>query len=90
MKFIDKSAASEILSKSPRTLIRYRQQGILIEGIHCARVGNEWLYNEELIKDLITCGMNPNHPDHQRAIAYYQSQKLGNQLKNRRQKYQVT
>ena len=89
MNFINKNRASEILSKSPRTLIRYRQQGILIEGIHCAFVGNEWLYNEELLNDLITCNMNPMHPDHQRAIAYYQSQKLGNQLKGRQKKYQA-
>ncbi|MBW4680648.1 MAG: hypothetical protein KME19_11085 [Microcoleus vaginatus WJT46-NPBG5] len=88
--FIDKKQAGEILSKSSRTLNRYRSRGILIEGIHCAYVGNEWLYNEELLKDLITCGMNPNHPDHQRAIAYYQSQKLGNQLKGRQKKYQAT
>lgn len=88
--FIDKKQAGEILSKSPRTLNRYRNRGILIEGIHCAYVGNEWLYNEELLKDLITCGMNPNHPDHQRAIAYYQSQKLGNQVKGRQKKYQAT
>ncbi|MCT7952887.1 helix-turn-helix domain-containing protein [Ancylothrix sp. C2] len=87
--FVDKRTAAEILSKSPRTLIRYRTQGILIEGIHCAFVGNEWLYNEELLQDLITCNMNPQHPDHQRAIAYYQSQKLGNKLKGRRQKYQA-
>ncbi len=84
MKFVDKEEASEILSKSPRTLIRYRKQGILIEGIHCAKVGNEWLYNKELIEDLISCGLNNSHPDHQRAIHYYQSQKLGNQLKRKK------
>jgi len=87
--FVNKAIASEILSKSPRTLIRYRNRGILIEGIHCAFVGNEWLYNKELIEDLITCGMDTQHPDHQRAIAYYQSQKMGNQLKGRLKKYQV-
>jgi hypothetical protein len=87
--FINKTEAGKLISKSPRTLIRYRKQGILIEGIHCAMVGNEWLYHKELIEDLISCGMNPNHPDHQRAIAYYQSQKMGNKLKSRHQKYQV-
>lgn len=87
--FVNKMIAAELLSKSPRTLIRYRQQGILIEGIHCALVGNEWLYNKELIEDLICCGMNSQHPDHQRAIAYYQSQKLGNQFKGRVKKCQA-
>lgn len=82
--FVSKHRAAEILSKSVRTLVNYRHQGILKEGIHCAFVGNEWLYHEELLLDLIACGLNPHHPDHQRAILYYQSQKAGNQL-NRRQ-----
>ncbi|MGL4376193.1 MAG: hypothetical protein ACRCT1_07120 [Microcoleaceae cyanobacterium] len=86
---VNKNRASELLSKSSRTLLRYRQQGIFIEGIHCCFVGNEWLYQEELILDLAMCGMNPYHPDHQRAIAYFQSQKMGNKLKGRPQKYQA-
>lgn len=87
--FIDKYAAANVLNKSPRTLIRYRQQGILIDGIHCALAGSKWLYHKELLEDLIACGMNPKHPDHQRAIAYCQKQKLGNKLKGQK-KCQVT
>lgn len=88
--FVNKRDAGAVLSKSSTTLARYRKS-FLIEGIHYAFVGNEWLYNKELLEDLVSCGMNPNHPDHQRAIAYYQSQKLGNKLKgHQKKKYQAT
>jgi len=83
--FITKQQAAQIIKKHPATLSRYRKQGLLLEGIHFVRSGNEYLYNQALLTDWVANGCETNTPDHQRAIALYLSQKLGNQTKNRRQ-----
>lgn len=67
--FCDATAAKQILNCSDRTLLRYRQQDKLLEGIHWGRnPGGKVLYNPELLSQLVTCGGNINHPDHQRFI----------------------
>lgn len=78
--FCDATAARKILNCSDRTLLRYRQQDKLLEGIHWGRnPGGKVLYNSELLSQLVTCGGNINHPDHQRFIQRYLSDRPENQ-----------
>jgi hypothetical protein len=78
--FCDANTACKILNCSARTLLRYRQQNKLIEGIHWGRnPGGKVLYNVCLLDQLITCGGDINHPDHQKFIERYLSEKPENQ-----------
>lgn len=67
--FCDAKIACKILSCSDRTLLRYRQQGKLLEGIHWGRnPSGKVIYNQHLLENLIFCGGDINHPDHQKFI----------------------
>ncbi len=70
--FCNGTEACKILNCSDRTLIRYRNQAKLIEGIHWGRnPGGRVLYNSELLLNLVICGGDANHPDHQKVITKY-------------------
>jgi hypothetical protein len=78
--FCDAIEAGKILCVSDRTLLRYRQQNKLLEGIHWGRnPSGKVLYNSVLLAQLITCNGDINHPDHQRFIERYLSDRLENQ-----------
>ena len=67
--FCDAIEAGKILNCSDRTLIRYRQQSKLLEGIHWGRnPSGKVLYNSDLLFSLINCGGDVTHPDHQKFI----------------------
>lgn len=79
-KFCDAIEAGKILCCSDRTLLRYRQQNKLLEGIHWGRnPGGKVLYNSELLSQLVTCGGDISHPDHQKFIERYLSSRPENQ-----------
>ncbi|MEG3981823.1 hypothetical protein [Microcoleus sp. D3_18a_C4] len=78
--FCDATAAGKILNCSDRTLLRYRQQNKLLEGIHWGRnPSGKVLYNEALLNHLIVCGGSISHPDHQKFIQRYLSDRPENQ-----------
>jgi hypothetical protein len=78
--FCDAIEAGQILCVSNRTLIRYRQQNKLLEGIHWGRnPSGKVLYNSVLLSQLVTCNGNINHPDHQKIIESYLSSRPENQ-----------
>jgi hypothetical protein len=65
--FIDKHAAAQIVGRSPWTLKKWRQNGVLKRGIHwVASTPKSTLYNRELLIDLVA---NFNTPElHEIAI----------------------
>lgn len=70
--YCDGLTAKKILGCSDLTLIRYRQKGKLLEGIHWGRnPSGKVLYNSVLLNQLIRCGGDVNHPDHQKFIQRY-------------------
>lgn|SRR4028118_900160 len=78
--FCDAKTACQILKCSARTLIRYRQNNKLLEGIHWGRnPSGKVLYNSVLLDQLISCNGDINHPDHQRFIERYLGEKPENQ-----------
>lgn len=79
-KFCDAIEAGKILCCSDRTLLRYRQQNKLLEGIHWGRnPSGKVLYNQVLIEHLIICGGEVTHSDHQKFIEKYLSSRPENQ-----------
>ena len=79
-KFCDAIEAGKILCVSDRTLLRYRQQNKLLEGIHWGRnPSGKVLYNQTLIEHLIICGGTVEHPDHQKFIERYLGTRPENQ-----------
>jgi hypothetical protein len=78
--FCDAIEAGKILCCSDRTLLRYRQQNKLLEGIHWGRnPSGKVLYNQTLIEHLIFCGGVVGHSDHQKFIQKYLSDRPENQ-----------
>lgn len=78
--FCDAIEAGKILCCSDRTLLRYRQQNKLLEGIHWGRnPSGKVLYNQVLIEHLIICGGAVDHSDHQKFIERYLSSRPENQ-----------
>ncbi|MGB8690842.1 MAG: hypothetical protein WCD53_26430 [Microcoleus sp.] len=78
--FCDATQAGKILCCSDRTLLRYRQQNKLLEGIHWGRnPSGKVLYNQVLIENLIICGGEVTHPDHQKFLNKYLSSRPENQ-----------
>ncbi|SRR6476469_3173922 len=78
--FCDAKTAGKILNCSARTLMRYRQQNKLIEGIHWGRnPSGKVLYNSVLLDQLISCNGDISHPDHQRFMERYLSDRPENQ-----------
>ena len=70
--FCDSDVASKILGCSRRTLLRYRQQGKLLTGIHWGRnPSGKVMYNRLLLNNLVNCGGDIKHPDHQTFIQQY-------------------
>jgi hypothetical protein len=60
--FIDKHAAAQIVGRSPWTLKKWRQNGVLKQGIHwVAPTPKSTLYNRDLLIDLVA---NFNTPEH--------------------------
>jgi hypothetical protein len=61
--FCDSKVAEKILNVSEQTLLRYRKQNRLIEGIHWGKnPSGEILYNQQLIEYLIIGGGDLNNP----------------------------
>jgi hypothetical protein len=80
LNFCDANTACQILNCSDRTLLRYRQQNKLWEGIHWGRnPSGKVLYNQELIEHLIFCGGAVEHSEHQKFIQKYLSDRPENQ-----------
>ena len=78
--FCDAKTACQILNCYNRTLFRYRQQNKLLEGIHWGRnPSGKILYNHVLLDQLITCGGDIKHPDHQKFMERYLSDRPENQ-----------
>lgn len=78
--FCDAIEAGKILCCSDRTLLRYRQQNKLLEGIHWGRnPSGKVLYNSILLNQLVACNGDINHPDHQRFMERYLSSQPENQ-----------
>jgi hypothetical protein len=87
MNFCDATTAQKILGCSARTLLRYRQQNKLLSGIHWGRnPSGKVLYNQDLLNNLIVCGGDTNHPDHQKFIQKYLNSLPENQPQKRGRK----
>ncbi|MCU0546822.1 MAG: hypothetical protein MUE44_32435 [Oscillatoriaceae cyanobacterium Prado104] len=85
--FIDAIGACKILNCSSRSLLRYRQQGKLLEGIHWGRnPSSKVLYDRELLENLVVCGGDVNHPDHQKFIQRILLDRPENQNQKKKQK----
>ncbi len=70
--FCDSQTAEQIMNCCKRTLIRYRQQQRLLEGIHWGRnPSGKVVYNADLIRNLVMCGGSIDHPDHCKNIQQY-------------------
>lgn len=76
-QFLKKREAERLTGLSHETLKKYRQKGLLIEGIHWIRVNSRVIrYNSALLLDFLQ-----NRSDgaaHQRAIDIYQASLLSN------------
>jgi hypothetical protein len=80
LNFCDSKTACQILKCCARTLLRYRQQNKLFEGIHWGRnPSGKVLYNSVLLNQLISCNGDINHPDHQKFMERYLSDRPENQ-----------
>ncbi|MDQ2096805.1 MAG: hypothetical protein QQW96_04060 [Tychonema bourrellyi B0820] len=80
MNFCDANEAGKILCCSDRTLLRYRQQNKLLEGIHWGRnPSGKVLYNSVLLEQLVICNGDVTDPEHQRFIERYLSDRPENQ-----------
>jgi len=78
--FSDANTACKILKCCARTLIRYRQNNKLLEGIHWGRnPSGKVLYNSVLLDQLIMCNGDINHPDNQKFMERYLSDRPENQ-----------
>lgn len=90
MNFISANVACQILNCSERSLLRYRNQGKLLEGIHWGRnPSGKVLYHQDLLLNLVSCGGDINHADHQKFIQRVLSDRPENQQKKSR-KVQAT
>jgi len=88
--FCDSKVAGKILNVSERTLLRYRKQNRLIEGIHWGKnPSGKILYNQQLIEHLIICGGDLNNPEHQKFIQRYLSARPENQPLKRGRKQAI-
>ena len=80
LNLCDAKTACQILQCSVRILIRYRKQNKLLEGIHWGRnPSGKVLYNSVLLNQLISCNGDINHPDHQKFMERYLSDRPENQ-----------
>ncbi len=90
INYIDVRKACYILGCSDRTLLRYRQQNKLLQGIHWGRnPSGKVLYNQQLLENLVICGGEIAHPDHQKLIDRCLADRPENQ-KKKQAKYPVT
>jgi len=80
-KFCDTETACKNLGCSIRSLLRYRKEGKLLEGIHYgSNPGRRIiLYNIALLNHLVSCGGNVADRSHQRAIEQYLADRPENQ-----------
>ena len=80
LTFCDAKTACQILNCCARTLLRYRQQNKFLEGIHWGRnPSGKVLYNSVLLNQLISCNGDINHPDPQKFMERYLSDRPENQ-----------
>ena len=83
--FCDSQTAEQIMNCCKRTLMRYRQQQRLLEGIHWGRnPSGKVVYNADLIRNLVMCGGNIDHPDHEKFIQMYLDSLPENQTRKSR------
>lgn len=88
--FCDSKIAEKLLNVSERTLLRYRKQNKLLEGIHWGKnPSGKILYNQQLIEHLIICGGDLNNSEHQKFIQRYLSARLENQPLKRGRKQAI-
>lgn len=82
-QFCGSEEACKILGCSLRSLLRYRTDGKLLEGIHYGKNpgGKIILYNIKLLNHLASCSGNVSDPGHQIAIAKYLADRPENQKK---------
>ncbi|MEG4293057.1 hypothetical protein Q5692_30885 [Microcoleus sp. C2C3] len=87
-EFCNSEVACEILGCSIQSLLRYRSEGKLLEGIHYGRNpgGRKILYNVELLNHLVSVGGEVNDQAHQRAIEQYLAGRPENQHQKRGRK----
>lgn len=85
--FCDSQTAEQIMNCCKRTLIRYRQQQRLLQGIHWGRnPSGKVVYNVDLIRNLVMCGGSIDHPEHQKFIQQYLESLPENQPRNQSRK----
>jgi hypothetical protein len=86
--FCNTETACQILGCSSRSLLRYRNEGKLLENIHYARNpgGRIVMYNIELLNHLVSCGGNVADRAHQRAIEQWLATRPENQPQTRGRK----
>ncbi len=88
--FCDSKVAEKLLKVSERTLLRYRKQNRLIEGIHWGKnPSGKILYNQQMIEDLIICKGNLKNPEHQKFIQRCLSDRPENQPLKRGRKQAI-
>jgi hypothetical protein len=81
-QLLTEEQASVLLSVGERTLQRYRQQGILQQGIHWQKMpGGDVRYIQPMLEDW---AVNLHDPEaHQRAIEMWRSQMLSNRKRRK-------
>jgi hypothetical protein len=78
--FCNTKIAEQLLNVCDRTLLRYRKENKLLEGIHWGKnPSGQILYNQQLIEHLIMCGGDVNNPDHQKFIQRFVNDRPENQ-----------
>lgn len=77
-EFVTRDEIAELLRCHPRTVDVWRKEQGWLDGVHFSFYG-KYLYNRQLLLNLVQCGGDVDSEEHQRAIAYY----LSNQLHNK-------
>jgi len=82
LQLLTEDQAAALLSMGTRTLQRYRQQKVLLQGIHWQKMpGGDVRYIQPMLEDW---AVNLHDPDaHQRSIEIWRSQMLSNRKKKR-------
>lgn len=81
IEFCNTQIACQILGCSVRSLVRYRSEGKLLEGIHYGTNpgGRIIMYNIELLNHLVSCGGDITDRSHQTAITQWLATRPENQ-----------
>lgn len=78
-EFVTSHEIAGLLRCHPKTVDVWRREKGWIDGVHFTFYGRKYLYNRQLLLNLIQCGGDVESEEHQKAIAYY----LNSQLHNR-------